>query len=342
MHGPRPGPAGASAKTIGRPTNTARAPSAMALSTSVPRRMPPSTSSGSAAPLTPASASAMRGSAHARQRGVEGAATVVGDDQRIGAQRMRELRVLGMQHALEHERQRGLRAQPGDVVPARRRGQQATAEFAATRRRRRSGRFTAATSGGRRSRRAALAVTCAVHRRIHRQHQRFVAGGFRAAHEFEVEAALALQVELEPQRPRRLDRTSRATCSSGTLACALEHHAGALRGGCQRDAEIRRSRARGAGRYRRDQDRVRERAPSSSTRVCPARAAQHARLQPVGGPGRAVGSERDLVGRAAGEVGQALASSVSCAHAPRSRPAKRARRRRSCLGPGAAGCGMCR
>ena len=68
----------------------------------------------------------------------------------------------------------------------------------------------------------------------------------------------------------------------------------------------------------------------AARRVPPAARAQHARHQPVGSPGRAVGGERDLVrSSAAGGSRPGVGVGVADAGAPRSRPAKRSRQRRS-------------
>ena len=87
VHGPRPAALSPRARTIGR-TSTARAPSAMALSTSVPRRMPPSTSSGGALSRR---AHRRCAAAHALGSAVSTCGHRGWNDQRIGA-RARRLR----------------------------------------------------------------------------------------------------------------------------------------------------------------------------------------------------------------------------------------------------------
>ena len=98
----------------GRPTITARAPSASALSTSVPRRMPPSTITSSRSPT----ASTIAGSASAAgQHRVELAPAVVGDDDPAGAVLGGQHRVLGRQQALDDHRQRPVGGEALDVRP---------------------------------------------------------------------------------------------------------------------------------------------------------------------------------------------------------------------------------
>ena len=100
------------------PTSTARAPSASALTTSVPRRMPPSTSTS----IRPSTASTTSGSDVDRRRdAVELPAAVVRDDDRRRAVLAREPRVLGGEHPLDDDRQPGQRGEPLDVAPGQRR-----------------------------------------------------------------------------------------------------------------------------------------------------------------------------------------------------------------------------
>ena len=96
----------------GRPTITARAPSASALSTSVPRRTPPSTITSSRSPT----ASTIAGSASAAdQHRVELAATVVGDDDPAGPVLGGQRGVLRRQQSLDDHRQRPVGGEALDV-----------------------------------------------------------------------------------------------------------------------------------------------------------------------------------------------------------------------------------
>ena len=98
---------------------TARAPSATAFTTSPPRRTPPSSSTSTWSPT----AVGDRRQRPDRGRGaVEVVAAVVGHRDRADAGVHRPLRVVHPDHALEQERAAPLLAQPGQVVPARRRG----------------------------------------------------------------------------------------------------------------------------------------------------------------------------------------------------------------------------
>ena len=85
-----------------RPIITARAPSASALTTSLPRRTPPSSSTSA---WSPTASTIARQRADRRRRAVEVVAAVVGDRQRGGADVLdRAPRVVDPHHALEHER----------------------------------------------------------------------------------------------------------------------------------------------------------------------------------------------------------------------------------------------
>jgi hypothetical protein len=118
-------------------------------------------------------------------------------------------------------------------------------------------------------------------------------------------AAVGLQVELEPQR-------SAARVAEHGLGHGFERLAG-LRAEHQARAERRGGVGRGQfavgvrealERHGREQDGMRERAPEQLAACVPARErAQHARRQRECVPGAAVGAQRDLVGRAAAEVG---------------------------------------
>ena len=87
-------PPAARPQSAGRPTSTASAPSASAIATSTPRRMPPSTSTGGA-PVD--RVDHLGQGVGGGQRAVELAAAVVGDDDAGGAVLDRQLRVLGGQ-----------------------------------------------------------------------------------------------------------------------------------------------------------------------------------------------------------------------------------------------------
>ena len=87
----------------------------MAFSTSVPRRTPPSISTG----IRPATCAATSGSAvEPGRRGVELAAAVVRHDDPVGTGLHRQLGVLGREDALHHDGKPGdLSADPREVVP---------------------------------------------------------------------------------------------------------------------------------------------------------------------------------------------------------------------------------
>ena len=244
-----------------------------------------------------------------------GAAAVVGDDQRIGAQRAGELRVPGCSTPWSPER-RGLRA-------ARRRSSQLGAEVSRSPqsslpRCRRRAQWRGSPPPCRRqcSRRRRSVASGAVHRRVHRQHQRSVKpGGSARRNEFEIEAARPAG-ELEPQSGPRagLPHQARQPVPAGTRVCALSTMCCTPRRRRQRDAESSQPRARGAARPSARPGSVRERAPEQLRRACSPR--QHAAraVAASGGPGCAVGGERDLtVAPPAKRWPCRLASSVSCA-----------------------------
>ena len=121
-----------------RPIITARAPRASALTTSLPRRMPPSSRISTSSPTasTTAGQRADRG-----RRAVEVVAAVVRDRDRVGADVDRAPGVVGVHDALDHERAAPRLAQPRDVRP------RSAAACPSTRRRRRR---TPAPPAGRR------------------------------------------------------------------------------------------------------------------------------------------------------------------------------------------------
>ncbi len=112
-------PSAASPHRYARPIITARAPSASALTTSPPRRMPPSSSTSIWSPT----ASAIAGSARI-VAGVPSRLLPPWLDTEIAltARVDRAPGVVDADDALEHERPVPLLAQPGDVVPGGRRG----------------------------------------------------------------------------------------------------------------------------------------------------------------------------------------------------------------------------
>ena len=152
---------------------------------------------------------------------------------------------------------------------------------------------------------APLAVARALHRRIHRQHQCLEAGGLGTPHQCEVEAAVALQVELEPQRPALrvvAHRTRHVFERRARLRAQYQPRALCRGGECAAEFALRMRHP--LVRHRREQQRMRQRAAEQfDARVSMGQRPQHARLHPQGIPGLAVGAQRGLVGRAAGEVG---------------------------------------
>ena len=97
---------------------TAVAPSASALNASAPPRTPLSISTGT----RPSTASAIAGQrVERRDRAVDLAAAVVGDEIAIQPRVDRAARVVGVEDALEHDRQLRALAQEGEVVPGERR-----------------------------------------------------------------------------------------------------------------------------------------------------------------------------------------------------------------------------
>lgn len=77
-----------------------------------------------------------------------------------------------------------------------------------------------------------LAVAGAVGGCVHRQHQRFVASGFSALHQFAGKAPVVLQVELKPQRAvRRVCEKTVCYVLQRRAGLGAEHQSGAQRGG---------------------------------------------------------------------------------------------------------------
>src|SRR5437660_1890150 len=106
-------PAAANPYKYGRPISTARAPRASALSTSVPRRIPPSTNAGT----RPATFSTTGGSASAVAGRVEIAATVIGHDNPRHSRLDRAVCILRIEHTFYQQRNFCKRAQPLHILP---------------------------------------------------------------------------------------------------------------------------------------------------------------------------------------------------------------------------------
>ena len=209
--------------------------------------------------------------------------------------------------ALEHQGQPGGRAQPGDVVPRRRAIERAAAEdgaFPGPRHRARHGAHAPQVDGLDIRRQAEaqplFAVAHAVDGRIHRDHQRAIAGGLGAPDQPQGVVALALEIELEPQR--RFGR-ARHVLESDTRLRAGHHHR--LHGGCRQHA----------GQFalwvdqflvghRGEQDgEGQRRAQQLESGAAARQVAQHAGLYAYARVGLAVGAQRVFVGRAARQVG---------------------------------------
>lgn len=272
----------------------------MALSTSVPRRMPPSTSSGSC----PARASATRGSTAALAGAVSSVRPPWLETMTPASSRLAG--VVRLHHALEQHRQ----LQPGDVVPGRCMGQQAVEQGVLAgpqgrwRRGGPAGQVDGLDAGRQAKAGAALPVARAVDRGVDGEHQGLVAGLLGALDQLARDAPVGLQVELEPQRAAPgvaahglghvlepgaglgAEHQTRAQCGGrvggGQFAVGMRH---ALVGhGCQQDGVGQRA------------------AEQRHTGVAAGQRAQHARQQLDPVPGAAVGAQRQSVGRAAAEV----------------------------------------
>ncbi len=265
-----------------------------ALSTSVPRRMPPSTSTGSAPP-------------HGRRRCAAARCAVAGAVSSVRPPWLETIRpadaaarglarVVRVQHALEQHRQPGASTaarprRPRSGACGSRPSNRALWPGAARRGRGgRPARLTARDAGRQPEAGAPLAVAHAVGRRVDGQHQRLVAGGLGALHQFAREAPVVLQVELEPQRAARRRRRARPRPrlpAAGWPGCS----APARRPAPRRPAPwpVRRRGGPGAGRPSAPA------APggpgcgpsSSIARVAAGQRAQHARQQRAAGPRRA-------------------------------------------------------
>ena len=216
-----------------------------------------------------------------------------------------------MRHALEQQRQPGLPAQPGDVVPGGRVGEQAVEQRALPRRqrpRRARGQTVEMhrTHPRRQSEaRAPLAVTGALHRRVDRQHQRRAAGGLGAPHQIEREASVVLEIELEPQRAGvRVGADDAGDVLDRHGRLRAQHHAGLQRRGGLRGGAFAVRMRQPLVSDRRQQDRVRQRAAEQrDPRVRARHRPQHPRRQGNLAPRLHIGGQRQLVRRAALEVG---------------------------------------
>ena len=137
--------------------------------------------------------------------GVERAAAVVGDDEGIDVQAQSLSGVGRVQHALEDHGQMCLGLQPGDVIPGGGVVEHVVKEGAATRlqeasgRRLQAGQIDGLDAFGHLEMRAAFTIACTAGRCVHGDDQGFVAGGLGAAHELQGEAAIMLDVKLQPQ-----------------------------------------------------------------------------------------------------------------------------------------------
>ena len=153
--------------------------------------------------------------------------------------------------------------------------------------------------------RAAFAVSRAAGRRVHGHDQRFVSGGLGAAHQFQREAAVVLDVELQPQG-------AAVRVIMDGLGDLLQRHAGL---GAQNQAGLL-CRC-GIGRseftirmhhllvsHRGQQHRPGEGAPQQlGAGMTTGQCTQDARVEPQGRPGCLVGLQGVFVGGATVEVG---------------------------------------
>ena len=209
------------------------------------------------------------------------------------------------QNAFQHNGQAGLAAQPGDVSPARGDGHHAVEHPAlpgCQRRlvRRHAGQVHCGHAVGQCKTGALLGVAHAGQRRVHRQHQRAIAGGFGTLHQLRYHGAVVLPVQLEPQG-RRCGGSDVFQRRAGQRAHqhAAAHHAGGVGGA-----------ALGVGVYqflvghRRQQNRHGQLQPrQAAAAVAALHVGQHAGVQAVAGKGLQVGRMAQFVGSGAIDIG---------------------------------------
>lgn len=147
---------------------------------------------------------------------------------------------------------------------------------------------------------ALFAVPHAVHRRVDRDDERAIAGPFGAAHQCFGEIAVGLDIELEPQRRRRLFR-DRFEIEARLRA---DHHRQPGRPGREHRRQFAVGMRHALERHRREQDwRGELAAQQAGARRRPRQVAQHARPQRQAVERRLIFAQRPFVARAAREIG---------------------------------------